>query len=48
LPQKAVIAVAHILIVVVYHLIAKPDLEYRELGVDYFDKRDAEQTKANL
>jgi transposase len=46
--QKAVIAVAQSLIVVVYHLIAKPDLEYRELGVDYFDKRDAEQTKANL
>ena len=45
--QKAVMAVAHSLIIVVYHMIAK-QLEYRELGEDYFDKRDAEQTKANL
>ena len=46
--QRAVLAVAHTLLTVVYHLIANPDLEYRDLGEDYFDRRDAEQTKKQL
>ena len=41
-------AVAHTLLRVIYHLLREPNLEYRELGEDYFDKRDAEQTKAQL
>jgi transposase len=46
--QRALLAVAHSLITVVYHLLREPQLEYRELGEDYFDKRDAEHTKAQL
>lgn len=46
--QRAVLAVAHSLITVVYHLLKNPNLEYRDLGEDYFDKRDAEQTKKQL
>ncbi len=46
--QRALLAVAHTLLTVVYHLIANPNLEYRDLGEDYFDKRDAEQTKKKL
>jgi transposase len=45
---RALLAVAHTLLRVVYHLVANPHLQYRELGEDYFDKRDAEQTAANL
>lgn len=46
--QRAVLAVAHTLLTVVYHLIANPNLEFRDLGEDYFDRRDAEQTKKQL
>jgi hypothetical protein len=41
-------AVAHTLLRIVYHLIADPTLNYRDLGEDYFDKRDAHHTKMNL
>jgi hypothetical protein len=46
--QRALLAVAHSLITVVYHLLRDPKLEFRDLGEDYFDKRDAEQTKKQL
>jgi transposase len=46
--QRALLAVAHTLVTVVYHLLKTPQLEYRELGEDYFDRRDAEQTKRSL
>lgn len=46
--QRALLAVAHSLITVVYHLLRNPKLEFRDLGEDYFDKRDAEQTKKQL
>lgn len=46
--QRALLAVAHSLVTVVYHLLRAPQLEYRELGEDYFDRRDAEQTKQAL
>jgi transposase len=46
--QRALLAVAHTLLTVVYHLIADPHLEYRDLGGDYFDQRDAEHTKKQL
>ena len=39
---------AHTLVRVIYHLIRDPKLEYRELGENYFDKRDAKQTAMNL
>jgi transposase len=46
--QRALLAVAHSMITVVYHLLKDPKLEFRDLGEDYFDKRDAEQTKKQL
>lgn len=46
--QRALLAVAHTLLTIVYHLLRDPKLAYRELGEDYFDKRDAAQTAANL
>ena len=45
---RALLAVAHTLVRVIYYLIREPKLEYRELGENYFDKRDAEQTARNL
>jgi transposase len=45
---RALLAVAHTLVRVIYHLVREPNLEYRELGEDYFERRDAEQTTANL
>ncbi len=46
--KRAVLAVAHTLVTVVYHLLNDPTLEYKDLGEDYFDKRDAEHTKQQL
>ena len=46
--QRALLAVAHTLLTIVYHLLRDPNLEYRELGEDYFDRRDAAQTAAHL
>ena len=46
--QRALLAVAHTLLTIVYHLLSKPNLEYRELGQDYFDRRDIAQTQAYL
>jgi transposase len=46
--QRALLAVAHTLLTVVYHLLRDQQLEYRELGENYFDQRDAEQTKNHL
>lgn len=45
---RALMAVAHTLLVVVYHLIRDSKLQYRESGEDYFAKRDAERTATNL
>ena len=46
--QRALLAVAHSLIIVVYHLIKNPKLQYRDLGEDFFDKRNVEETKRQL
>ena len=40
--KKAVIAVAHAILVAAYHIL-KLGTTYRELGVDYYDKRNAER-----
>ena len=45
---RALLALAHTLLTIVYHLLRHPKLEYRELGEDYFDRRDAAQTAAHL
>ena len=46
--KRALLAVGHTILTIVYHLLRDPKLQYRELGEDYFDKRDAEQTKKQL
>ncbi len=45
---RALLAVAHTLLTVIYHLLRDPRLEYRELGAEYFEQRDAQQTAVNL
>lgn len=39
--KKALVAVAHSIITIVYHVL-KDGVEYKELGVDYFERRDRE------
>ena len=46
--KRAVMAVAHTLLIVVYHLLRDPAIQYREPGEDYFDKRDAQHTATAL
>jgi len=41
--KRAAVAVAHSILIVVYHLLAKPEEVYRELGADFFVKRDPEK-----
>jgi transposase len=41
--KRAAVAVAHSILIVVYHLLAKPEAVYTELGADYFTKRNPEQ-----
>lgn len=41
--KRAAVAVAHSMIVIVYHLLADPDATFQELGGDFFRKRNQEQ-----
>ena len=41
--KRAAVAVAHSILIVVHHLLAKPEAVFQELGGDYFLKRNAEQ-----
>jgi len=43
--KRAAVAVAHSILIVVYHLLAKPEAVYTELGADYFVKRDPEKER---
>lgn len=45
--KKAIIAVAHSILVIAYHLIQRQE-PYRELGADYFDKQRPEATAKRL
>jgi len=45
--KRALIAVGHSLLVIFYHML-KYDVEYHDLGVDYFDKQDPERLKRYL
>ena len=46
---KAIFAVAHTMIVIVWHLLSAEGATYDELGADYFEKRtDAEARKRYL
>jgi transposase len=46
--QRALLAVAHTLLGIVYHLLRDPGQECRDLGEDYFERRDAARTTASL
>jgi transposase len=45
--KRAVLAVAHSILVIAYHLLAREE-EYRELGGDYFDRQRPEATAQRL
>lgn len=45
--KKAIVAVAHAILVIVFHLIVRNE-PYRELGGDYFDKQDPQTTAKRL
>lgn len=45
--KKAIMAVAHSILVIAYHIIKRKE-PYRELGGDYFDKRRPEATAKRL
>jgi len=45
--KKAIMAVAHSIMVIAYHLIQRHE-DYRELGGDYFEKRQPEATAKHL
>lgn len=47
--SKAILAVAHTMIVIVWHILATADTTYEELGADFFDKRtDTEARQRHL
>jgi transposase len=46
-PNKATIAVAHSILIIVYHLLTRHQ-DYRELGRDYFTRRDRDATQRRL
>ncbi len=45
--KRAAVAVAHSILVIAYHIL-RDGTEYRELGGDYFDKRNQEQLQRSL
>jgi transposase len=46
--KRAVVAVGHSLLVVIYHLLKHPQLRYQDLGGDYFDKLDPQRLCRHL
>jgi transposase len=46
--KRAAMAVGHSLLEVIYHLLKHPDLEYRDLGADYFDHLDPQRLCRHL
>jgi transposase len=44
-PKRAAVAVAHSILVIVYHLLADPEAVFHELGGDYFFQRNEEYVK---
>ena len=45
--KRALVAVAHSLLVVIYHVL-KHNVEYRDLGPDYFDRLEPERLRRYL
>jgi transposase len=46
--KRALVAVGHTLLTVIYHLLKHADLEYRELGGNYFDMLDPIRLRRHL
>ncbi len=46
-PQKALVAVAHSLIVIIYHML-RDKRPYADLGPDHFDRLDQRRTERRL
>jgi transposase len=46
--KRAAMAVGHSLLEVIYHLLKHPELEYHDLGGDYFDKLDPQRLSRHL
>jgi transposase len=46
-PNKAAVAVAHSILVILWHIMNDPDLHYSDLGGDYFDRRQDPQREAD-
>lgn len=46
--KRAIIAVAHSLLTVIYHLLKDPTLTYQELGANYFDTLDPQRLCRHL
>ena len=48
-PNKAAVAVAHSILIILWHLIADPTQRYRDLGIDYYEqRRDPEREARHL
>jgi hypothetical protein len=45
--KRAIVAVAHSILIIAYHLIKNQEV-YRELGGDYFEKRNPQTTARRL
>jgi transposase len=45
--KKAIVALAHTLLVIVYHVLAE-ETDYRELGGNYFDERERQAIQKQL
>ncbi|MBI3169033.1 MAG: IS110 family transposase, partial [Chloroflexi bacterium] len=45
--KKAIVAVAHSILIIAYHLIQKQET-YHDLGGNYFDRRNPEATEKRL
>ena len=45
-PNKAAVAVAHSILIILWHLAADPTARYRDLGVNYYEQRRDPQQEA--
>jgi transposase len=46
--KRALIAVSHTILVIIYHLLKNKDLEYHDLGADFFDRLEPERLRRYL
>ena len=46
--KRALVAVGHSLLVIFYHMLKTDGLEYKDLGVDYFDRLEPERLRRYL